>query len=45
MYRKRYTHIIYEDNYVLEDAYNIIKIYNIDSIKMLSRFIYIINMD
>ena len=31
---------MYEDNYVLEDAYNIISKYNIDSIKMLCRFIY-----
>jgi glycosyltransferase involved in cell wall biosynthesis len=31
---------IYEDNYVLEDLYNIISKYNIDSIKMLCRFIY-----
>ena len=31
---------IYEDNYVLEDLYNIISQYNIDSIKMLNRFIY-----
>ena len=31
---------MYEDNYVLEDAYNIISKYNIDSIKMPCRFIY-----
>ena len=31
---------IYEDNYVLQDAYDIIKKYKIDSIKMLCRFIY-----
>ena len=31
---------IYEDNYVLEDAYNIINKYNIDSIKMPARYIY-----
>ena len=31
---------IYEDNYVLEDLYNIISKYNIDSIKMACRFIY-----
>ena len=31
---------IYEDNYVLEDAYNIINKYNIDSIKMPVKFIY-----
>ena len=31
---------MYEDNYVLEDAYNIISKYNIDSIKMPCRFIF-----
>jgi glycosyltransferase involved in cell wall biosynthesis len=31
---------IYEDNYVLEDLYNIISKFNIDSIKMACRFIY-----
>ncbi len=31
---------LYEDNYVLEDAYNIISKYNLDSIKMPSRFIF-----
>ena len=31
---------LYEDNYVLEDAYNIISEYNLDSIKMLFRCIY-----
>ncbi len=31
---------LYEDNYVLEEAYNIIKKYKIDSVKMLCRFIY-----
>ncbi len=31
---------IYEDNYVLEDLFNIISKYNIDSIKMACRFIY-----
>ena len=31
---------LYEDNYVLEDAYNIVNKYNIDSIKMTARFIY-----
>ena len=31
---------LYEDNYVLEDLYNIISKYKIDSVKMFSRFIY-----
>ena len=31
---------IYEDNYVLEDAYNIINKYHIDSVKMPARYIY-----
>lgn len=31
---------MYEDNYVLEDVYNIINKYNIDSIKMPCRFIF-----
>ena len=31
---------LYEDNYVLEDAYNIIEKYNLDSIKMFFRLIY-----
>ena len=31
---------LYEDNYVLEDAFNIIQKYNIDSVKMICRFIY-----
>jgi glycosyltransferase involved in cell wall biosynthesis len=31
---------LYEDNYVLEDAYNIAKKYNLDSIKMFFRLIY-----
>ena len=31
---------MYEDNYVLEDAFNIIEKYNIDSVKMICRFIY-----
>lgn len=31
---------LYEDNYVLEDAYNIIIKYNLDSVKMLFRCIY-----
>ena len=33
---------IYEDNYVLEDLYNIISKYNIDSIKMSCRYIFLI---
>ena len=31
---------MYEDNYVLEDALNIIEKYDIDSVKMICRFIY-----
>ena len=31
---------LYEDNYVLEDAYNIIEKYNLDSIKTFFRLIY-----
>ena len=31
---------LYEDNYVLEDFYNIIEKYNIDTVKMICRFIY-----
>ena len=31
---------LYEDNYVLEDSYKIIKKYDIDSVKSLCRFIY-----
>ena len=34
---------LYEDNYVLEDAYNIIEKYNLDSIKMFFRLIYDFN--
>jgi hypothetical protein len=31
---------LYEDNYVLEDAYNLMKKYNLDSCRMLFRLIY-----
>ena len=31
---------LYEDNYVLEDAYNVMEKYNLDSCKMLFRIIY-----
>ena len=31
---------LYEDNLVLEDAYNIAKKYNLDSIKMFFRLLY-----
>ena len=31
---------MYEDNYVLEDASNIMKKYDIDAVKMICRFIY-----
>ena len=31
---------LYEDNYVLEDAYYLLEKYNIDSVKMICRFIY-----
>lgn len=31
---------LYEDNYVLEDSYNIIKKYNLDSVKTICRMIY-----
>ena len=34
------TSDLYEDNYVLEDAYNLMEKYNLDSCKMLFRLIY-----
>ena len=34
---------LYEDNYVLEDAFNVIEKYNLDSVKMFFRLIYDLN--